>query len=97
MFLGYDKKNYKKAYFVTEIEGSPKHIKYRYFADLEVGNVTYIGLECVTVIDNEYVPFRELFKISVANISNNKYPDIKEHAELFLQILKTPSKSVLYI
>lgn len=96
MFLGKEKKHYKKAYFLTEIDDSPKHIKYRYFADLEMGMVTYVGLECVTKIDNEYIPFKELFKVSVSSISEIKHMDIREHAELFLKILQTPSKSILY-
>ncbi len=95
MFLGTGKKSYKKAYYLAELEDAPQHIKYRYYADLNNGDVTTVGLECVTKIGEEYVSFKDIFKVSPKNL-DNKPLDIKEHIELFLNILKTPSSAVVF-
>lgn len=96
MFLGEAKLNYKKAYYLAEIEESPKHIKYRYFADLKQGRVEYVGLECVTKIDEDYVAFKQLFKVKVKSSLSKIHPQIKDHVDLFLQILQIPSKAIIF-
>lgn len=96
MFLGEEKIKFKKAYYLTELTESPKHIKYRYFADLNKGKVEYVGLECVTKIDEDYVAFKQLFKVRVKSSVSKSHPHIKDHVELFLQILKSPSNSISF-
>ena len=95
MFIGSNKQKYKKAYYLAELENAPQHIKYRYYADLKDGSVMTVGLECVTKIGDDYVSFKDIFKINPKNL-DNKPLDIKEHIELFLNILKSPSSAVVF-
>lgn len=95
MFLGKNKSQYKRAYYLTELDETPKHIKYRYYADLEDGNIKTIGLECVTKIGEDYVSFKDIFKVNPEKVPN-RLTDIKDHVDLFLNILNSTSPSVVY-
>ena len=62
---------------------------------MEEGNVKAVGLECVTKIGDTYVSFKDIFKVEAKAISNVN-SEIKDHVDLFLSILKSPSQSVIY-
>jgi len=85
-----------KIHYITNLEDSPEHIRYRYTAFLgDEKKVIQVGLELVTLIDNDYVPFKEIFVFHPSQASSYD-STILEHVNLFLDLIHTRS-SVLIV
>lgn len=55
-----------------------------------------IGLDCVTEIDGEHVPFKKIFNVKSANFDTVDII-IKEHIQLFGQVLQLKPKTLKII
>lgn len=84
-----------RIHFITDLNDTPKHIKYRYTAvvDLE-SSVKQIGLELVTLIDDSHVPFKEIFVFNSQHVSAYD-STVLEHVNLFLDLIHNKSSSLI--
>ena len=84
------------AYYIVKIKDQPKHIRYRYSAEIVEEQVKTLTLEKVTKIEDEYVAFKKLFSVSTDQIQTAE-PEIKEHFDLFSQLLLLKPKELVVV
>lgn len=85
-----------KAYYIVKIKDQPKHISYRYSAELVEEKVKSLTLEMVTKIEDEYVAFKQVFSIHTDQLETAG-TEIKEHFNLFSELLSLKPKELVLV
>lgn len=83
-----------KAYYIVKIKDQPKHIRYRYSAEIIEDNVKSLTLEMVTKIEDEYVAFKKVFSVHTDQLETAD-SEIKEHFNLFSELLSLKPKELV--
>lgn len=86
-----------RLHYVTSLDETPSHIKYRYTGVYDNDFIIkQIGLEFVTLIDDEYVSFKELFIFDVVH-ADSYDNNVLEHVNLFLDLVHSGCKSLIVV